>query len=652
MKDVVLLSEIHPLALQCARQYGNTFSPLHQACNWFDLFTRPEVKDIEAANLGYIDIIEMIHDRVTGAGKYMVIRDWSHLDFTGTPFIDEPSYSLTQADVLQDRFELLQIATVRHPVDQWSSLSRLEIMRGRLDLDSFLRGYLEFARQAKRIGFVRYEDFSRNPAESMSSICGHLDIPFDPGFEDKWIDYHKITGDKTSESRKEIRSTKTRSTQGHLLDSFRDNEHYHESCRILGYAPDLEGEDATRHGIHTEMQAEISGDIDTAAHFRSTSGTRPSISILVITYNHEKYISQCLKSLVEQTLQPTVIMVSDDCSTDGNWEIIQSFKNEFPNLFWINRNEQNLGPRRNMELLLSRIEGDYCSFIEGDDFWASGKLESEYLALESHPEAGAAYSNVAMTNEDGEMIHCFHDPMTDDLPHGDIFYRVATRSIYNRSHNCFRNYLFRTNCYRALNHQIDKNLPSMGDYDLHLTCAAHFPFAASRRSTPYVYYRNHQHGISKHRREVQLSQMLIYEKHDDEFSRLLDKEHEFMARLFQETNLSAMTDSFPEEKKAYYRPGNVLDRMIARLNSFSETSKNELWAQNISIFRQLIAKHIADLVSSSEIRKAHLVLTEYKEKDPGLLQSEFIPSGMFEYLEAKAGCEFDERLGKLRRLLS
>jgi len=148
----------------------------------------PTVGKLEACPTGnekvFAELMELCWRRCDEAGKTLVIRDWSHLDFMGVPFV-RPSYRLTTAECLQGRFELLQVATVRHPVDQLLSLSKLAVVQGKIVVPEFLEGYRRFAEQAARIGFLRYEDFLDNPDAVLARLCGQLQIAFDSTCEQR-----------------------------------------------------------------------------------------------------------------------------------------------------------------------------------------------------------------------------------------------------------------------------------------------------------------------------------------------------------------------------------------------------------------------------------------------------------------------------------
>ena len=127
MPGVLLLSEIHPLGT-------NHFNPLVQAQRWYGLLSSQDLTELKArGRVGFADAIELIRRRAEECSQRLVIRDWSHLDFTGVPFVARPAHRLLTAEALAARYELRQVCTVRHPLDQWLSLSQLAVIRGRLN---------------------------------------------------------------------------------------------------------------------------------------------------------------------------------------------------------------------------------------------------------------------------------------------------------------------------------------------------------------------------------------------------------------------------------------------------------------------------------------------------------------------------------------
>ena len=229
MEAVMLLSEINPRGIK----YIN---PLDQAATWFRLFSQDDIKRINARSLSFAGIIDLIRRRAAERGKEIVIRDWTHLDFTAVPFLPQRSYRLITAEVLRAAFEVVHTATVRHPIDQWLSLRQLVVMNGKIQIEQFLRDYLRFAETSREIGFVRYEDFTRDPDGVLRVLCTRLDLPFDPRYAQRWKAYRNITGDVAANAAaRDIAPGSRRPMEPGLLDRFETNADYRAALEFLGY---------------------------------------------------------------------------------------------------------------------------------------------------------------------------------------------------------------------------------------------------------------------------------------------------------------------------------------------------------------------------------------------------------------------------------
>jgi hypothetical protein len=230
MSGVLLLSEIHPLGTA-------QFNPLVQARRWYGLLSSQDLAELRArGRIAFVNAIELIHRRAADAGQRLVIRDWSHLDFTGVPFVAKPAYRLLTADALGSRFDLRQVCTVRHPLDQWLSLRQLAVVQGKLTLDAYLAGYRHFAEQARAIGFLRYEDFAADPSTVLKELCRTLDVRFDRHFSERWSSYTFVTGDVSgSRGGAEIQPRPRRTVDPRLLDQVAVNSDYRTSLELLGY---------------------------------------------------------------------------------------------------------------------------------------------------------------------------------------------------------------------------------------------------------------------------------------------------------------------------------------------------------------------------------------------------------------------------------
>ena len=104
------------------------------------------------------------------------------------------------------------------------------------------------------------------------------------------------------------------------------------------------------------------------------------ISVIVPVYNVEKYIKQCLDSIVNQTLEDIEIICVDDGSTDDTLSILNEYKNKDNRITILTQDNLYAGVARNNGLKISK--GKYLSFLDGDDFFELDMLEKMYNKAE------------------------------------------------------------------------------------------------------------------------------------------------------------------------------------------------------------------------------------------------------------------------------
>ena len=112
---------------------------------------------------------------------------------------------------------------------------------------------------------------------------------------------------------------------------------------------------------------------------KTLSQKKPAISIIIPMYNLEKYIEECLLSVLIQTFQDFEVIVVDDCSTDNSVSIVESLTPKFNGklkLIKLKKNSGNAGEPRNVGL--SHSSGKYVFFLDGDDLITHTALEELY----------------------------------------------------------------------------------------------------------------------------------------------------------------------------------------------------------------------------------------------------------------------------------
>jgi glycosyltransferase involved in cell wall biosynthesis len=133
---------------------------------------------------------------------------------------------------------------------------------------------------------------------------------------------------------------------------------------------------------------------------------RPKVSIMLITYNHEKYIAQALDSLLmQETEYDFEINVIEDCSTDRTQEIVMQYVRKYPHIVKPYFNAKNIGykvTQKNFYRGFFTLTGDYLAILEGDDYWSSPhRLQKQVAFLEANPDFAICACNTVKIYEDG-----------------------------------------------------------------------------------------------------------------------------------------------------------------------------------------------------------------------------------------------------------
>lgn len=130
---------------------------------------------------------------------------------------------------------------------------------------------------------------------------------------------------------------------------------------------------------------------------------RPLVSIITPTYNHEKFIGQCIESVLTQTYPNWEQIIIDDGSTDRTAEVISKYRDR--RIKYIR--QDNVGIWRLSETYnkaLQRSQGALIAVLEGDDFWPLWKLERQVPAFDKQ-EVVLSWGKQAVTNSQGKVIY-------------------------------------------------------------------------------------------------------------------------------------------------------------------------------------------------------------------------------------------------------
>ena len=133
---------------------------------------------------------------------------------------------------------------------------------------------------------------------------------------------------------------------------------------------------------------------------------QPLITIIIPLYNAEKYITETIESVINQTYQNWEMLVVDDYSTDSCRDIVKRFENKDSRIKLIESKSNFGGPARPRNVGLDNAKGEYIAFLDADDVWDKSKLKNQIFFLKEN--------NIEFTSSDCILI----DDVNDEIQLG------------------------------------------------------------------------------------------------------------------------------------------------------------------------------------------------------------------------------------------
>ena len=127
------------------------------------------------------------------------------------------------------------------------------------------------------------------------------------------------------------------------------------------------------------------------------------LSVIMTTYNHERYIAEAIESVLrQQTSFRVEIVIGEDCSTDRTLNIARDYQSMYPEGIRIVTSDENVGWRKNYRRTIAAAKGKYIALLDGDDYFTHRKkLQMQVELLEADPEAGMCYTRSERVDETG-----------------------------------------------------------------------------------------------------------------------------------------------------------------------------------------------------------------------------------------------------------
>ena len=205
--------------------------------------------------------------------------------------------------------------------------------------------------------------------------------------------------------------------------------------------------------------------------------TQPTISVVIVVFNGERYLRQAIESALDQTCPPHEIVVIDDGSTDSSAAIANSFGNKV-----ICKAQQNQGPSAARNFGTEVSSGEWIAYLDADDYWLPTKLEQQIAVAQREPSVDLIYTGRTEVYEDGRSA---------------VFF--GKEPSWNKRTLRFRNPMFPTTVLVrrsvALKHPWDVSLRSSVDWWFFYELSKVAEFAVVPGST--AVYRMHSESLTQ-----------------------------------------------------------------------------------------------------------------------------------------------------------
>ena len=226
----------------------------------------------------------------------------------------------------------------------------------------------------------------------------------------------------------------------------------------------------------------------------------PLISIIINCFNGQKYLKECVESVLNQSYTNWEIIFWDNLSTDLSKKIIQNYTDKRIK-YYCAKKFSNLYKARN--LAIKKSKGEFISFLDVDDFWFKDKLKKQIAAFKINKKTNVVYGNCILKND----YHIFKKKKyyKQLLPSGKI------------SDNLLREYciplptlIIKRKALDKLKFIFNKNYKIIGDFDLCIRLSVNNIFMSIQE--PLAVYRIHGENYSQNFRRVEIKELMNWYK--------------------------------------------------------------------------------------------------------------------------------------------
>ncbi|MEH2266464.1 glycosyltransferase [Nostoc sp.] len=231
----------------------------------------------------------------------------------------------------------------------------------------------------------------------------------------------------------------------------------------------------------------------------------PKVSVIIPSYNHEKYISETIYSVLNQSYQDFEIVITDDYSSDNTTKIIKEFDDPRIRLFCFTKNRGAAVAANNC---IKEAKGELIAMLSSDDIFSPHKLAKQVSYLEANPDVGAVFSYAHIIDDDG------NDFNQENHFYKQIFiqpnrnrFEWLNHFFFKGNCLCHPSALVRHKCYKDVG-EYDERFAQLPDFDFWIRLCMKYNIYVIPEELIKFRIRNNEANASGNRPETRIRHQL------------------------------------------------------------------------------------------------------------------------------------------------
>jgi glycosyltransferase involved in cell wall biosynthesis len=304
-----------------------------------------------------------------------------------------------------------------------------------------------------------------------------------------------------------------------------------------------------------------------------------SITVVILNYNYQRYLDECIRSVINQTLSPHQIIVVDDGSTDNSRKIIDKYTKQVISIY-----KENGGMISSANEAFKYLDSDYVLFLDADDYLMENCIQEASKFLKERPALVHYY--LQMVDDNKNNLSTFPKKDKYKLSSGNLINKILKCGSYIKSSTSGNIYSKKAllNLMPINDHKysIENTYHNQFPLDAYLTNKIIYYGDAISIDKTLAFYRQHgtNYGSTESIWNSKNKRIRTFEllKNDVEFARNNNREDiaiSFLKDIRVVLNL-LLIESFKHEVDHFYLPRNFLKKLSVIFKSLKLAIKNKV----------------------------------------------------------------------------